>query len=344
MTLDPVRPNRDDPPLLYSLHEFREIIFSCFDAAGATTVVEIGAEAGGFTGELATWTSERGGHLTSIDPAPSPAVRDFIAGVGDGADLVEDMSIPALGTLPPADAYLLDGDHNYHTVSHELELIDATTAGAGAFPLLILQDVSWPAGVRDQYYDPSTIPAEALHPYSHGGVVPWAVETGTGGFRGGSEFAFARSEGGPRNGVGTALKDFLAEHPAYEVLYVPAVFGLAVVYPSAAPWAGELAQRIQPFDDHPLLRRLEANRIWLYLKVIDLQDRLRTDVRRVEAQVVTGAATIARLGSELEVAGQQIRELGEERNALAAERDRLATELAACSPPARTVRWLSSSR
>ena len=344
MTLDPVRPNRDDPPLLYSLHEFREIIFSCFDAAGVTTVVEIGAEAGGFTGELADWTKARGGHLTSIDPAPSQAVRDFIAGVGEGADLVVDLSIPALGTLPPADAYLLDGDHNYYTVAHELELIDARTTGAGAFPLLILQDVSWPAGVRDQYYDPSAIPPEALHPYSYGGVVPWEPESGTGGFRGGQEFAFARTEGGPRNGVGTALKDFLAEHPSYQVLYVPAVFGLAMVYPAAAPWAAELTRRIQPFDDHPLLRRLEANRLWLYLTVIDLQDRLQTGGRQAEAQAVTDGGTIGRLRAELELAGQQIRALTEERDGLAAERDRLAAESAAGVVRAGPGRWLAGSR
>ncbi|MDQ6785076.1 MAG: class I SAM-dependent methyltransferase [Actinomycetota bacterium] len=322
MALDPVRPNRDDPPLLYSLHEFREIIFSCFDAAGVTTVVEIGAEGGGFTGELVDWTRERGGHLTSVDPAPGQAVHDFIADAGETAELVVDLSIAALGVLGPADAYLLDGDHNYATMASELELIEARTTGTDRFPLIILQDVSWPSGVRDQYYDPSTIPPDALHPYTYGGVVPWETGAGSGGFRGGQNFAFARHEGGPHNGVGTALKDFLAERPLYRVLYIPAVFGLAIVYPTTAPWAEELTRRIQPLDDHPLLRRLEANRLWLYLKVIDQQDRAATDHRRAEGRAVIDAATIDRLRAELEIAGQQIRELTRERDELAAEPDR----------------------
>lgn len=344
MTLEPVRPSRDDPPLLYSLHEFREIIFSCFDAAGVSTVVEIGAEAGAFTGELVEWTRAHGGHLISIDPVPTPAVRAHIASFGDCAELVEDLSIPALGAMGPADAYLLDGDHNYYTVGRELGLIDASATSQGTFPLMILQDVSWPSGVRDQYYDPASIPADSLHPYSYGGIVPWETESGAGGFRGGSEFAFARREGGPRNGVGTALKDFLADHPAYRVLYIPAVFGLAVVFPDAAPWADELTRRIEPLDDHPLLRRLEANRVWLYLKVIELQDRLDTDLRRVKRDAVADAATIDRLRAELEVAGQQLRAMADERDQVAAERDRLAAEAAAKPAAVRAARWLSTSR
>lgn len=337
-----MRPGRDDPPLLYSLREFAEIIFSCFDAAGVETVVEIGSEAGGFTGQLVEWTRARGGRLVTIDPAPSQAVRDFVAGFGEGTQLIEDLSIPALRTLAPADAYLLDGDHNYYTVTRELELIDAGAAAAGTLPLLVLQDVSWPAGVRDQYYDPSTIPADALHPYSYGGVVPWEAEALTGGFRGGREFAFARREGGPRNGVGTALKDFLAEHPEYRVGYVPAVFGLAIIYPAAAPWAEELARRIEPLDDHPLLRRLEANRVWLYLKVIELQDRWSADQRRAESRAIADAATVDRLRAELDLAGQQIREVADERDRLAAERDRLAAE--AADGPRTRGRWLTTNR
>jgi hypothetical protein len=166
----------------------------------------------------------------------------------------------------------------------------------------------------------------------------------TGGFRGGQEFAFARAEGGPRNGVGTAVKDFLAERPAYRVVYIPAVFGLAVVYPTSAPWAAEVTTRIQPLDDHPLLRRLEANRLWLYLKVIDLQDRLEREGRQAEGRAVSDSATIARQRSELEVAGQQIRELTEERNARAAERDRLATQVAGSVVPAGSGRWSSTGR
>jgi hypothetical protein len=271
---DDVRPAADDPALLYSLAELADVIFTAFEVAGVRSVVEIGAEAGDFTRLLLDWTDGRGGRLVSVDPAPSDAVRAMAASA-PRMTLVEDISHRALDGLEGCDAYLLDGDHNYATVRGELDRIVTATERDGVSPLVVLQDVGWPSGRRDQYYAPDRLPADDVHPYDFGGVLPWVSHTVPGGFRGEAQFAFATEEGGPRNGVLTGLEDFLAVSDGWSTIAIPAVFGLALVYRADAPWAANMAAALGPLDDHPLLARLEANRVHLYLRLVAVQDELR---------------------------------------------------------------------
>ena len=55
------------------------------------------------------------------------------------------------------DVYLVDGDHNYYTVSKELELI-YTYCKVG--DIVLFNDVVGEWSRHDQYYDPEFIPAE----------------------------------------------------------------------------------------------------------------------------------------------------------------------------------------
>jgi hypothetical protein len=131
------------------------------------------------------------------------------------------------------------------------------------------------------YYDPQAIPSEHLHAYSFDGVVPWSNGTvSTGGFRGMGFFAVACREGGPRNGVWTAVEDFLTSRPDYRAVTVPCIFGLALLFPSDAPWANDVASTAGRYDGDPFLARMEANRVRLYLQVIDLDDRFAAERRR----------------------------------------------------------------
>jgi hypothetical protein len=299
--LRPVRPSPDDEALLYSLAEFREVIFEVLRITGSTTVVEVGSEKGTFATEMIAWLAERDGRLISIDTDPSEAVRSM-AETSPVMDLEVTTSIEALGRLQPADAYLLDGDHNHFTVANELRLIHQVAGRAERPPVILAQDWSWPAGYRDQYYQPEHMPEGAAHPWSYAGVVPWEERPVSNGFRGHGNFAFALEEGGPANGVATAIDDFLAAHDGYRVRTLPCVFGLAVIFPASASWADALDAYLAPLDDHPLLRRLEANRLWLYLKVIDFQDRLDEDRRRHSDERAGLLATIETLRTSLEMA------------------------------------------
>ena len=122
------------------------------------------------------------------------------------------------------------------------------------------------------------IPAEFRHPHSHdGGCFPgvlYPIENR--GFRGMGHFAWALQEGGPRNGVLTAIEGFMEEqHRAGRELgfaEIPAVFGLGVLFDLDAAWSGRVAEAVLPYHDNKLLRTLEQNRLQNYLRVIDLQD------------------------------------------------------------------------
>ncbi len=163
---------------------------------------------------------------------------------------------------------MIDGDHNYETVSGELAAVfDA--AGTG-HPLVVLHDIGWPWARRDLYYAPDALPPGSVHPHTYeGGVRPGERSVGPGGFSGQGEFAYALEEGGPRNGVLTAVEDFLTDHPSFELVQVPCIFGLGFLFDGEAPYAGDLRAQLATYDENPLLARLEENRIALYLRVHD---------------------------------------------------------------------------
>jgi cephalosporin hydroxylase len=140
------------------------------------------------------------------------------------------LSHDVLPTLGPVDAALIDGDHNWYTVYNELRLLaDGARRHGTQLPVLILHDVLWPYGRRDLYYAPERIPAEFRHPYARAGMNPGAKGLHpTKGLN--PTMCNAEEEGGPRNGVMTALEDFLSEHPqTVRMVVLPIYFGLAIV-------------------------------------------------------------------------------------------------------------------
>ena len=262
--------------LIHSMAEFEPILTGALTIAGAANLVEIGAEFGGTTPIFAAHAASRNGTLTSIDPTPKP---EFLAWVAANPH-VRHIAAPSLEVIEDihgTDAWIIDGDHNWFTVYHELQAIDRVCARDGKPLLALLHDVSWPCARRDSYYAPERIPDEFRQPYDYqGGAVPGhdALLPG-GGFRGMGQFAWATRHGGPRNGVLTAVEDFKAESKrnlAYAE--VPAVFGLGILFDQDAPWSEALGRAVLPYHKHPLLASLEQNRLANYLRVIELQDAM----------------------------------------------------------------------
>jgi hypothetical protein len=206
---------------------------------------------------------------------------------------------------------VIDGDHNYWTVSRELEHIDGVAREAGRPALLLLHDVSWPCARRDQYYAPDALPAGAVHPHSfHLGQVPDSEEAVDGGFRGRGAFAIALRAGGPKNGVLTAVEDFLEDRDELRFARIPAIFGVGVIFAREAPYAHDLEQVLAPYDGNPLLAKLERNRVDLYLKVLELQDAvsslgLRQNRLLAEYDTALAAAEAEAAGFRLELAKQR---------------------------------------
>jgi SAM-dependent methyltransferase len=240
-----------------SLVTLAEIIVPVLDAAGARSVVEVGAYAGDLTGLLVEWAAGSGAKVWAIDPSPrDPLVA--LAGEHAELELVRQTSHDALAAIPLPDAAVIDGDHNYFTVSEELRLIAERASGAD-LPLLIFHDVAWPHGRRDDYYDPALVPEDARQPIHEGaGVFP-----GDPGIRpGGLPYRYAAArEGGPRNGVLTAVEDFVDSRDGLRLAVIPAFFGLGIVWHQSAPYADAVAEIVDAWDRNPLLERLEANRV-----------------------------------------------------------------------------------
>jgi hypothetical protein len=260
--------------LIHSMSEFSDIIVGALEIAGAREIVEIGAEFGGMTFRLAEFVAEHGGRLTSIDPAPK---QEFLTWVAENPH-VRHVAKPSLEALPDArdvDAWLIDGDHNWYTVYHELKSIETACRRDGKPFLAFLHDVEWPSGRRDMYYAPDQIPAEYRQPFDYdGGAVPGFGGLLPGrGFRGMGQFAFALAEGGPRNGVLTAVEDFMEELSEQgrnmAFCQVPAVFGLGILFDMDAEWSQTLAEAVVPYHDNRLLRSLEQNRLANFLTAID---------------------------------------------------------------------------
>jgi hypothetical protein len=281
-------------------------------------VVEIGSEAAGMTRRLSRWAEENGAHFVTVEPFPIDEVREMAARSGH-FELVEGRSPGALEGIEPADAYLIDGDHNYWTVLNELRAVFAE----GRSPLAILHDVGWPCARRDQYYSVEALPPSAVHPHSHSrGRVPGQAELADRAFGGDGEFAVALEEGGPRNGVLTAVEDFLAERGDLAYAHVPAIFGLGVIYAKEAPYAARLDDLLRPWHENAVLARLEENRVRLYARVLELQDRLTRADPASNLVLLRYAERLA----DLEAENASLRlERGQLRAALDAERAGAAT-------------------
>lgn len=265
--------------LIHSMSEFADVILDCLDIAEANRIAEVGAEFGGMSQRLADFAARHGGRLTSIDPAPKPEFLRWAR----GHEQVEHVALPSLEAIPQLSgiqAWVIDGDHNYYTVLHELMAVDAACRRDGLPLLAFLHDVSWPCARRDFYYAPERIPADWRHPYDYDAGVHIdtdAILPGR-GFRGMGQFAVATHSGGPRNGVLTAVEDAIAAMQAdgrtLAWAHVPAVFGLGILFDMDAPWSAGLAQRVAPLHENPLIRSLEQNRLRNYLRVLDYQDAI----------------------------------------------------------------------
>jgi hypothetical protein len=231
-----------------SLATLGELVVPCLDAAGDVTRL------------LLDGVSGRGGRVWVVDPAPQPDLEELAAAEPD-LELVRAGSLEALESVPVPDAFVIDGDHNYYTVSRELRLIAERVDDSNSdFPLLLFHDVCWPHGHRDDYFDPAAIPAEHRQPYVQGG----RLYPGVSGIReeGGIPFRFpAEREGGPGNGIRTAVEDFVGEREQLRFAVVPAFFGFGAVWHRDAPWASAVAELLERWDRNPLLERLEANRV-----------------------------------------------------------------------------------
>ena len=171
-------------------------------------VCEIGASYGGATDLICTVPEV---NLVVIDPCID---ADLCEKFRDEPNIkvCQGLSLQVLPQLAGEfDCFLIDGDHNWYTVFNELETIHrrGLLKEGGA---IFLHDVGWPYGRRDMYYQPQTIPQPFLRPYATAGIV-YGKKRLSSSEGVNAEFFNAEEEGGQRNGVLTAVEDFIKQEP-----------------------------------------------------------------------------------------------------------------------------------
>jgi hypothetical protein len=251
-------------------HFWDSVVRPLLDAIGPATVVEIGAAGGQHTRLVAAHCREHGAVLHVIDPLPQFDVQALTA--RGGVEVHVDLSLNVLPRLPAVDVALIDGDHNWYTVVTELQLLQQAAMESGRpTPVILCHDVGWPCGRRDHYYDPESIPQAFRHPWARVGVVdgqtvPRPKDPGD------LPLSSATVEGGPRNGVLTAIEDMLSEsEEQISLTLVRRQYGVGILVPQSRlelhPDLGEEVARVtaprRPSrrDDQVIPR--VVHRIWL---------------------------------------------------------------------------------
>lgn len=252
---------------LSSLTTFSEIMEPLVLALKPASIVEIGADYGLMTEVLIAWAKKTNAHLTVVDtndrslPEESENSLNTFCG----------RSLDYLKGAPPAHLYVIDGDHNYYTVSGELDAIaNAVEASSSQSTVVFLHDVTWPGSRYDMFYDLSNVPEQGKRRLGDSSLsllgrvdrhfaIPFA------------EVAVASGADNEEPvGAKVALKEFLAARPQWQFVEVPVAYGLAVLVrsPEAAPQRGMLAAAFRDLERsvgmmRPLLLKLEFNRLLL---------------------------------------------------------------------------------
>jgi predicted O-methyltransferase YrrM len=170
---------------------FESHIRQLLNARRPKSLLEIGVLRGANTLKLLEWCAENGASLTSIDPVgwegnipegikkplegykhkrgneqfqgialnPEHLETVFRRGLDHCWTCLKVRSVEYLQSpmFTGFDFYLIDGDHNYYTVSSELRLIH-NRAKVG--DIMLFHDVAGTWARRDQYYDFTLIPSE----------------------------------------------------------------------------------------------------------------------------------------------------------------------------------------
>ncbi|MFL5330392.1 MAG: class I SAM-dependent methyltransferase [Gemmataceae bacterium] len=248
-------------------------------------IVEIGSHEGISTRSLMNFCAKHNAVLNVIDPAPDYDVSTWEREYGNRLVFHRGLSLEVLPKLDKFEAIFIDGDHNWYTVIHELKAIESRSRElAQSFPLTFLHDIGWPYGRRDLYYNPATIPPECRHPFANRGLRPGVAGVVERGFNDHQNNAV--TENTPRNGVLTAVEDYLKEtSEKLRFIQIPGFYGLGILFPESLPLQNQaFADFLDTWDlPEPVLQFLQmvetgrveyqanANELWMALQQVMAQ-------------------------------------------------------------------------
>jgi glycosyltransferase involved in cell wall biosynthesis len=261
------------------MHPFwQSITQPLFEILKPREIVEIGADYGDNTRNLLEWCRLSGARAHVIDPFPKFDPENFKAEYGDVFVFYKGMSLSALPMIGRMDAMLIDGDHNWYTVYHELKLIEKSNNHV--FPLVFIHDVAWPYARRDMYYDPETIPEAWRMAYARKGLDPDSIDlVEEGGLN--PHLCNARYAHNIRNGVLTAVEDFMRESTLeLELVTIDIFYGLGILFPSDMrvlypEFDRFIRELVLPETSRELVNRLEIARIRQTITIEESKRKIR---------------------------------------------------------------------
>ncbi len=225
----------------------------------ARYIVEVGSATGGNTWSILEYCRDHDAHMTAIDPFPSFDIEKYKREFGDRFQMCTELSLDALPHLKDYDVILIDGDHNWYTVYHELKVLEETFKGK-KFPVVFLHDVGWPYARRDGYYNPDDIPEKFRQPYKQEGMRPGQRKLiKNGGLN--SDLYNAVDENTPRNGVLTGVEDFVRESDrelSLKIVNPWAFHGLGILYPKSPEMEKIVKDTIKSTDFKYSLEKIKS--------------------------------------------------------------------------------------
>jgi len=132
--------------------------------------------------------------------------------------------LDALSSLKDYDAIFIDDDANWYTVYNELNTIKNTN---NQFPLVFICNNKFPNKRRDSYTNPNTIPEKFRQKYGDTLTICHEnekIEINDG-------FYHALNENTPKNGVATAIEDFLLKNNYIGIMKINFIDEITVLYP-----------------------------------------------------------------------------------------------------------------
>ncbi|WP_296882415.1 hypothetical protein [uncultured Methanobrevibacter sp.] len=139
---------------------------------------------------------------------------------------ISDTPLNALQKFENYDAIFIDDDPNWYTLINELKIIKNTNH---EFPLVFICNNNFPNKRRDSYLNPDNIPANFRQEYTNKLTISFNNEKITIS----DGFYHACDENTSKNGVSTAIEDFLDENSHIGTMKINFIKEICILYPKS---------------------------------------------------------------------------------------------------------------
>lgn len=133
--------------------------------------------------------------------------------------MINNLSLDTLNNFTDYGAIFLNGDPNWYTIFNELNIIKEKNK---EFPLVFICNNIFPHKRRDSYINPKVIPIEFLNDYTDH-LIYNGINIKDGLFH-------AIEESACRNGVLTAIEDFINENSSIGIMRIKFLNGITILY------------------------------------------------------------------------------------------------------------------